>query len=74
MMGSFEAPNITYDVLTGKAPGADEDESFTEAQIKRAITQGIEPNGERLSLNMPRWRMTDSDLNDIIDYLKKLEP
>ncbi|MCL6471209.1 MAG: cytochrome c [Firmicutes bacterium] len=75
MMGTFEAPNITYKVLTGKAPGLEEGHKpFTDNLIKRAITRGIDSEGNRLSLNMPRWHMSDQDLNDVINYLKTLEP
>lgn len=74
MMGGFTAPDITYKVLTGKVKGEEEHKPFTEREIKRAITRGIEPNGEELNFNMPRWNMADADLENIIDYLKKLDP
>lgn len=75
MMGSFTAPDIRYKVLTGavKAEEEEEHEPFTDEDIKRAITRGIEPNGEELSQNMPRWQMSDRDLEDVIDYLKELD-
>lgn len=74
MMGSFEAPNIAYDVLTGRAPGEEEHRPYTDTLIKRAITRGLESDGERLNQNMPRWQMSERDLNDLIDYLRTLEP
>ena len=75
MMGRFTAPNITYKVLTGRAPGAEEDHKpYTDALIKRAITRGIDSSGDRLSQNMPRWQISNRDLNDIINYLKSLDP
>ena len=39
---------------------------------KRAITQGIGANGRQLDLMMPRWQMSDDDLDDVITYLKTL--
>lgn len=45
---------------------------FTEKTFKKAVTEGIEPNGERLSVYMPRWKMPDKDLDDLIAYLKTL--
>lgn len=75
MMGRFSAPNITYKVLTGEVKSEEEEhEPFTDEDIKRAVTRGIEPSGEQLSPNMPRWQMSDRDLEDVIDYLKELDP
>ena len=39
--------------------------------IKRAIIDGEVP-GYKLNIAMPRWAMTDEDLNDVISYLKTL--
>jgi len=39
--------------------------------IKRAILNGNGP-GYKLNAAMPRWSMTDDDLNDVINYLKGL--
>ncbi len=66
MMGRFTAPNITYKELLK--------EGFNNDLIKRAITRGQDEKGGSLSSNMPRWHMSDQDLNDVIDYLKTLEP
>ncbi len=66
MMGRFTAPNITYRTLIK--------EGFNNNLIKRAITRGQDEKGGTLNQNMPRWHMSDQDLNDVIDYLKTLEP
>lgn len=63
MMGRTEPCN------TFKCLSAD---GYTEDLIKRAITQGIAEDGHQLDLMMPRWQMSDSDLNDLINYLKNL--
>ncbi len=47
-------------------------DGYNEDLIKRAITQGIDQDGHPLDLMMPRWQMSDSDLNDLISYLKTL--
>ena len=39
--------------------------------IKRAIIDGEGPD-YKLNISMPRWSMTDEDLNDVISYLKTL--
>jgi mono/diheme cytochrome c family protein len=45
---------------------------YDEASIKQAITQGIEPDGEPLNSFMPRWSMSDQDLDDLVEFLKML--
>lgn len=75
MMGTFVAPDIRYKTLTegehgeGHAPGP----PYTDETIKRAITQGIDSAGEPLDWRMPRWRMSEQDLNDLLEFLKTLE-
>lgn len=70
MMGSFEAPDIRYKVLTS---GHHEGEPpYTDELIKRAITQGIDSSGKPLEFPMPKWSMSEEDLNDLLDYLKSL--
>lgn len=66
-MGSFKAPNITYKELT-----EEEKPPFTDEDIKKAITKGIEPDGEHLKFPMPQWSMAKEDLKDLVDYLKTL--
>jgi len=50
-----------------------EHEPYTDEDIKRAITEGIEPDGEPLDWPMPRWTMSDEDLDDLIEFLKTLD-
>lgn len=73
MFGGIDIPDIRYSTLTAahtdagaSAPG------WTDADIARAIRDGVEPNGESLKPPMPRWAMTDADLDDVIAYLKEL--
>jgi len=58
------APPITYEALQQK--GYDEDE------IRRAIINGTAPGGRNLSHYMPRWNMTNEEVDAIVRYLKKL--
>ncbi len=44
-----------------------------EALIKRAVTEGLDADGEPLDRTMPRWQMSERDLNDLIAYLKQLQ-
>jgi len=75
MMCTEEAPDIRYSVLTsGMVHDGEKEEPYTsDEQIKRAITQGINQEGEELDPCMPRWNMTQEDLNDLISYLKELD-
>lgn len=72
----FTSPNITYQNLTDPRgmlePNGSRGPTYTEEQIKRAITQGIDAEGQSLNWPMPRWQMTDQELNDLLAYLKTL--
>jgi cytochrome c oxidase subunit II len=67
MMGYTVPADITYASLT-----TEENPPFTDEAIKAAIRKGLEPSGESLSPTMPRWQMSDKDLNDTLGYIKKL--
>jgi len=76
MMTSFVAPDIRYKTLTSEEmehEGEEVHPPYTEENIKRAITQGVEPDGEPLDWPMPHWTMTEKDLEDLLDYLKSLD-
>ncbi len=67
MMQTFQAANISWAAL------ANEDPPYTDATVKRAITQGIDSGGSPLESPMPRWSMSASDLDDLVTYLKTLQ-
>jgi len=77
MMGTAIPTDIRYKVLTVKEKHAHGDKEkehhYTDALIKRAITKGLEADGELLDWTMPRWQMSEADLNVVIEYLKTLE-
>lgn len=76
------APPLTAVALLGEhdeaaeAQGATEDDGhgdhddYTNDTLRRAITDGIDPGGERLDPVIPRWSMADADMTDLIAYLK----
>ncbi|MBQ27304.1 MAG: hypothetical protein CMH81_04065 [Nitrospiraceae bacterium] len=45
---------------------------YTNKLLKRAIVEGIDSNGHVLDFAMPRWKMSDQDLEDLIAYLQRL--
>lgn len=81
MMSSFDTPDITWHVLTqeekhGEEPGQEEHgehSPYTEETLKRAIVEGIDPAGEKLDDEMPRWRMSEQDLDDLVGFIKTLD-
>jgi mono/diheme cytochrome c family protein len=61
---AIKAPDITYDALIGVG--------FTGATVRRAIRDGLDESGKALADAMPRWQMSDGDLDATIAYLKEL--
>jgi ABC-type branched-subunit amino acid transport system substrate-binding protein len=70
-------PNITWKELTrpgGHAhPSGRRHPPFTEASFARAIRSGVDPAGNRLDPAMPRYSVVQSDIEDLIAYLKRIE-
>lgn len=46
--------------------------AYTEATLARAITEGIDSSGQQLDASMPRWRLSEAELADLIGFLKRL--
>ncbi len=42
---------------------------YTIALLERAISTGIDNDGEKLSPVMPRWQMSKADLHDVAAYV-----
>jgi mono/diheme cytochrome c family protein len=61
---AIKAPDITYSALI-KA-------GFKDATIRSAIRDGLDEAGKPLKDAMPRWQMSEADLNATIAYLKVL--
>ena len=61
---AIKAPDVTYDALI-KA-------GFADATIRKAIVDGLDESGKPLNQAMPRWRMSSTDLDATIAYLKEL--
>lgn len=77
-MQIMEAPDIRYETLNselgehgGNAHGAEEREYSLE-DFRLAVTEGQHPDGKRLSRDMPRWRMSEEDLQDLFVFIKSL--
>ncbi len=80
MMGTAIPEDIRYATLTAaehrEAGEMKKEESirqpYTDATIKRAVTQGVDAANRPLDWTMPRWQLTDEDWADILAYLKTL--
>ncbi|MCI0487541.1 MAG: ABC transporter substrate-binding protein [Blastocatellia bacterium] len=74
--GGITPSDITWPSLTkpyGVAhTGGRKHPPYTERFLKRAITLGIDPAGNRLHTAMPRYRMSLDDMADLVAYLKRL--
>lgn len=74
--GGITPSNVTWDVLerplTSSDPLARSRPGYDAAGLRRAITEGIDPAGHELGLTMPRFRMSDADLDSLIAYLSVL--
>jgi len=70
------APDITYGGLSrpssASASSTRQRPPYTEDMLARAITQGLDSSGEQLSPLMPRWMLSESELQDLLTYLKHL--
>ena len=63
MMQVMDAKDIRWSTL------ADE---FDFDKFRLAVTKGQDPDGTLLSTDMPRWKIGDDDLGDLITFLKTL--
>jgi len=66
--------NLRWDVLTRPydAPGQRTHPPYTRAAVKRAVTMGLDPAGHKLQSAMPKYRMSLTQMEDLIAYLQKL--
>ena len=72
----FSAPDITYPNLTDPQgmvePDGTRGPTFSDATLRTAVTQGIDPEGDHLEWPMPQWRLASPQWSDLLAYLKML--
>jgi ABC-type branched-subunit amino acid transport system substrate-binding protein len=68
------APDITWERLTRpytlRTLKGREHPPYTEETLGRAIREAIDPAGDRMEHTMPRYEISEADLQDLIAYLK----
>ena len=71
--GDVVPADISYGALSKAATVSGRERvAYTDALLARAITEGLDSSGEQLSLLMPRWLLSESELADLLAYLKHL--
>ncbi len=68
------APPLTTEALFGDHAGDDghgDHTTYTEATLRRAIAEGIDPDGTQLDGAMPRWSIPEVDMDDLVAFLKE---
>ncbi|HEV7666955.1 MAG TPA: ABC transporter substrate-binding protein [Thermoanaerobaculia bacterium] len=74
--GGIAPSNITWDSLTkpygsGALLGRTHP-PYDEKSVKRAVTLGFDPAGNPLNPTMPRYRMSQADIANLVAYLKRV--
>jgi hypothetical protein len=75
MMGTKTPPDIRYAYLAEEHNQEHKEAAhlpYTDALIKRALIEGLDPSGRPLDSTMPRWQVSDKDFQDLLAYLKTL--
>ena len=75
--GGVKPSDITWKTLTA-AYGHDHDygrshPAFDEMSLSRAVILGRDPADNELNMAMPRYSMAESDMRDLVAYIKKIE-
>jgi mono/diheme cytochrome c family protein len=82
-MDVMDAPDIRYSASSGEPDEngdnsqelddhADEHGTYDFEDFRLAVIEGKHPDGDELSHDMPRWRMSEDDLADLFEYIKSL--
>lgn len=74
--GGVTPSNITWSALltsfTGKRKNGRTHIPYSTKTLKRAITMGFDPSGNKLHSTMPQYKMTATDIADLVAYMQVL--
>ena len=71
-MTVMDAPDIRYMALSTMPEMQSSNMSYGLAEFKLAVEEGQHPDGEEVNNDMPRWSMSNADLQDLFAFLKSL--
>lgn len=71
-MRLMKAPDIRYAALAAMPELKDRKRAYDLDDFRLTVVDGRHPDGEEIDADMPRWRMSESDLADLFDFLKSL--
>jgi cytochrome c oxidase subunit 2 len=80
-MDEMDAPDIRWSTLSSGHHEKGEEINNPQDQhmeydfeaFKNSVENGKHPDGDKLKTDMPRWKMSDADLKDLMIYLKSLK-
>lgn len=73
-LGHFDVPDIRWSVISQPIPNDEggTDPAYDPTTFARAVREGIDSGGGQLEPVMPRWELTDPEMNALIAYLQSL--
>lgn len=77
-MQVMDAPDIRWESLATEEETEHADQesehhgTYSLETFRRAVVDGEHPDGEPLSNDMPRWQLSEEDLQNIMEYLKSI--
>jgi mono/diheme cytochrome c family protein len=70
----MNVPSLRWESLSDPEghvhPGGRKHPPYTEPSFKVCVLAGVDPGGNQLSGMMPRWQMSNEDLDNLTAYLK----
>ncbi len=73
-VGQFDTPDIRWSVISQPFPNDEggTDPAYDPTSFANAVREGIDSGGGQLDPVMPRWQLTDPEVNALIAYLQTL--
>lgn len=68
----MKSPDIRVAALNAMPEMRESKHAYGLGDFRAAVFDGRHPDGEALSRDMPRWRMSDADLRDLFAFLQAL--
>jgi hypothetical protein len=71
-MQVMDAPDIRFSALNTMSDMQGKNRDYNLNDFKTEVEEGKDVDGEPLEPDMPRWQMSDADLQDVFAFLKSL--